>query len=266
MGIYDALGGNQGAEQMLEHILSLLDEDLLTLWSGRYAADKQMRRISREVFQRLLAEAPSAVPRGLDPSWVAVKNGAPPFVLSNQRRTVQYAPPTFQMSNGWRHIRAADISSAGICKVNYLVECDGEHDEDCDEEQIVVGVVDPTFSFPPKSPKFLHAYGARHKDSVDPAPLYGHATETSRAKVFVTSLGSDEFGNQSCEAGVSSWDGNQFTLTMLIDTHSRRLSFLRGGEPILAKNGKPFQISGIPAQVVPVLEMAYHCHCKVTAS
>ena len=194
---------------------------------------------------------------------MAVHRCRPPFVLSNQRRTVQYAPPTFQLSNGWRHIRAPDISSAGICKVNYLIECDQEHPYGCefDHGEIVLGVVDPTFSFPPKSPKFLHFYGRKWHKDLDQAPRIEalaateNATENARAraKVFVAFLGSDEFSNHSCEPFVS----GRFTLTMLIDTHSRRLSFLRGGEPILGKNGKPFQISGITAQVVPVLEMAY---------
>ena len=83
MGIYEALGGNQGAEQMIEHVLSLIDEDLLSLWSGRCAADKQMLRLAREVFHRLLAAVPLAAPRGFDPTWSAVENGCFPFTLSN---------------------------------------------------------------------------------------------------------------------------------------------------------------------------------------
>ncbi len=69
MGLYESLGADQQAEDLLELILESIEGDVLRLWCGSYAAEKRMHRLARAVFDVRLASAAS-VASGWDSSSV----------------------------------------------------------------------------------------------------------------------------------------------------------------------------------------------------
>ena len=139
MGLYESLGNDKQAEDLLELILTAINGDVLRLWCGSYAADQRMYRLTCAIFYRRLASAASAA-SGWEPSSVDASledrpaNWIAPLVLSHENRTVGWSH-NLSHSLGWDHIYADRVLSEPLL---YTLSIDVEVPEDPDHRELVV--------------------------------------------------------------------------------------------------------------------------------
>jgi hypothetical protein len=220
MGLYERLGADQQAEDLLELILQAIEGDVLRLWCGSYATDKRMHKLARAVFDARLASAAPAA-SGWDPSSVNVcvedrpDDWIAPLVLSNENRTVGWSENLLN-SRAWDHIYTDRVLSEPLL---YTLSVDVEIPEIpgkiLGHRELAVGVVDPNFKFDDPD-DCLHSNDNLLYRSAD-TPIEDMEDRGVRT-LYLNGL---NYGTRY--AIPQAWDGRGFTV--LVDMQARILSY-----------------------------------------